>query len=277
MMASIATACHTEVVTVTLDLGQDGDLEEIRDRALAAGAVRAHVLDVREEFARDYVLPSLHARALHDGRDPMVSELVRPLVEKKLREIADIEEATGVVESFDTAASLWGRVGSAITPIPSAAGAPEVPAHVEVEFERGIPIGVNGVPLRLLELIESMAVIAAQHGVGRLERSDAPAAVVLHTAHSALETFVLSPDLAALKESLGVAYADIVRRGLWWTPMREALDAFNAKVQEQVTGSVRIQLSKGKYTILECKSPVARGRVAAARVDVPAAAAVRPS
>lgn len=85
-----------EVIAVTIDLGQGGDLEEVRDRALAAGAARAHVLDGREEFARDFIVPSLQADALYDDRYPLIDALGRSLVARKLVEIADIELATGV-------------------------------------------------------------------------------------------------------------------------------------------------------------------------------------
>jgi argininosuccinate synthase len=87
---------HAEVIAVTVDLGQGGDLEEIRDRALAAGAARAHVLDAREEFARDFIMPSLKADALYDDRYPLIDALGASLIARKLVEIADIEQATAV-------------------------------------------------------------------------------------------------------------------------------------------------------------------------------------
>jgi len=90
----LAERHDADIVTVTLDLGQGRELEEIRDRALATGAVRAHVLDVREEFAREYILPALQAGALYEGRYPMATALGRPLIAKKLVEIAAIEQTT---------------------------------------------------------------------------------------------------------------------------------------------------------------------------------------
>lgn len=259
-ISSIAEARDVEIVTVTLDLGQGRALEEVRDRALAGGAVRAHVLDVREEFARDYVLAALHAGALREGRDPMAVALARPLIGKKLMEIAAIEGARDVVDSSGMQANLWGRVGTSYRLTTSPESAPETPAEVEVSFERGVPAAVNGVPMALTELIEILAIIAGHHGVGRIDTSDtcseAPAAVVLHAAHNALETFVSLPELVRLKRESAVEYAALVCDGLWFTPRREALDAFNAKVQEQVTGSVRIKLLKGLHTIVECQSAV---------------------
>jgi argininosuccinate synthase len=136
--------------------------------------------------------------------------------------------------------------------------APDTPAYVEISFERGVPAAINGVPMALTELIESLSIIAGQHGVGRIavEESDlagarlrhvyeAPAAVVLHAALTALETSVLPREVTRLKRDRAAEYAHLVCSGLWFTPRREAMDAFNAKVQENVTGSVRITLFKG--------------------------------
>ena len=266
-ISSIARARDAEIITLTLDLGQGTDLEEVHDRALAAGAVRAHVLDVREEFARDYVLPSLHAGALHEGRDPLAAALARPLVGRKLGEIAAIEGAEAGIDVPGLHANLWGRVGGEYTLTKSPADAPDTPADVEIAFDRGVPASVNGVPMGLTELIDILAIIAGHHGVGRIEPgsgigdrgsgigcSEAPAAIVLHAAHTALETVVSTPELVRVKHELGVAYTGLVRDDLWCTPMREALDAFNARVQEQVTGAVRITLLKGRHTVVECRA-----------------------
>lgn len=260
-IASIAEARGADIVTLTLDLGQGTDLEDIRDRALAAGAVRAHVLDVREEFAREYILPALHAGALQDGRDPLAAALARPLIGRKLVEIGAIEQANDVIDASGVHANLWGRVGAAYTLTMSPADAPDAHAEVEIAFERGVPIGLNGVPMGLTELIEILSIIAGSHGVGRVEMAEqcgeAPAAIVLHAAHHGLETFVSVADLVRLKHQLAATYAGLIQEGLWSTPMREALDAFNGSVQKRVTGSVRIKLLKGVHTIIECRSPLA--------------------
>ena len=330
---------NAEIVAVTLDLGQGRELEEIRDRALATGAVRAHVVDGREEFARDYILPALQAGALYEGRYPMATALGRPLIAKKLVELAGIEQAPAIAHGctargndqmrIDTAVralnpairviapardwgmtredeieyvrrrnvpvpaaaaspyrtdtNLWGRsiecgaldnpwvepIEDIYTMTKAPADAPNAPAYVEINFERGVPVAVTGVPMALPDLIESLSIIAGQHGVGRLDRVEkdvigvasreiyeAPAAVVLHTAHKELEMFVSSSDLERLKQHLSARYADLIYNGLWFTPpMREALDAFNARVQEEVTGVVRIRLFKGRHTVVGRTSP----------------------
>ena len=299
---SLAEAYGAEIVTLTLDLGQGRDLEEIRDRALATGVARAHVLDVREEFAHDFVLPALQAGALHEGRDPMAAALARPLIAKKLLEIASIEQATAIahgctgvdrervdanvralnpdmrviaaaraaVPPQSTHSNLWGRayaVAESQTPSPKSqppAGTPDTPAYVEIAFERGVPSAINGVPMALTELIESLSIIAGQHGVGRIAVTEtdvtgaqmryayeAPAAVVLHAAHRALETSKWPRDLMRLQRDRATDYAHLVCDGLWFTPMREAMDALNATVQENVTGSVPITLFKGSLLMSE--------------------------
>lgn len=187
-IAAAAAARHAEIVTLTLDLGQGADLEEVRDGALAAGAVRAHVLDVREEFARDYVLPALHANALQ--HDPIALALAAQLVSRKLEEVAAIEGATPVAESVMVHSNLLGRQGATYTLTKTPADAPPSPAQVEIAFERGVPVAINGVPMGLTELIESLSIIAGHHGVGRIPMDgmcgEAPAAVVLVAAYTAL-------------------------------------------------------------------------------------------
>jgi argininosuccinate synthase len=156
----LASAFDAEVVTLTLDIGQSRELEGVRQAALAAGAVRAHVLDAREEFARECIV------ALQQEHTPTV----RALIARKLDEVAHIEGATAVVHAGvddDVEATLWER----------SPGKPELnePARLEIAFERGLPVSVNGVPMTLTELIESIATIA-----------DAPPAAIFQAAHEAL-------------------------------------------------------------------------------------------
>jgi len=250
---SLADAHQAEVVTLTLDLGSGRDLEEVRDRALAAGAARAHVIDAREEFVRDFVLPSLQASALQHGRDPMAAALAGPLVASKLAEVAAIEDARAVIDRSRTDDNLWGRRGDDYRLTKSPDQAPDTPAYVQIAFARGVPAAVNGVPMGMTELIESVSVIAGHHGVGRIEVVggaapacvEAPAAVVLHAAQTALESSVLPADVVSAKQERAAAYADLIANGLWFSPERETMDALNAGVQDKVTGSVRIRLFKG--------------------------------
>jgi argininosuccinate synthase len=327
-----------EVVTVTLDLGQARELADIRERALAFGAVRAHVIDVREEFIRDFIMPALQAGAVYEGGYPMATALARPLIAKRLVEIARMEEASaiahgcrgkgndqvrldvsarafdpsvqviaparswgmseteaveyarargievpGAVESpYSIDANLWGRSieGSVLedpwqeppdeifTLTRAPKDCPDEPAYVEIDFEGGLPLRAHGVEMSLLELIESLETIAGAHGIGRIdimenrlvgiksrEVYEAPAAVLLHAAHRELQDLVVARDMERLTRQLGRAYADLVYNGLWFSQMREAIDAFVRTIQPRVTGSVRLKLYKGGYRVVGRTSP----------------------
>ena len=297
------------VVTVTLDLGQSADLAEIRAHALSDGAVRAHVLDKRDEFATNIVLPSLKAGALSDQRYPMATALSRPLIGRSLVEIAAIEKTAFVSHgatsrdrrrlaqpiatlnpqlteiacaeevgfTVDEAPdnriddNLWGRTigrrgddGSGevddtlFTATKPLADTPAKPAHVEIEFERGAAVGINGVTMRFGELIESLKTIAGEHGVGRLDRIkvradgrrsralyEAPAAVVLHLAHAELWRFVSSESQQRFDTAVSLAYVEAIDRGEWYDPLRAGIDAYVNATSGQMTGTIRVRLFKG--------------------------------
>jgi argininosuccinate synthase len=209
-----------QVVALTLDVGQGGELEGVRQAALLAGAVRAHVLDARDEFAR-------HCLAVSLGDTPVSytpgRNLALPLIARKLIEIARIEgagivahggdeedqaEIETAVRALDASirvvaahaesvhaphtvhSTLWER-GTGVAPTPLPKPEPDAPARLEIAFEGGLPVSVNGIPMSLPELIESVSTIAGTHGVGRLTDTSgtavhAPAAVVLQAAHDAL-------------------------------------------------------------------------------------------
>ena len=316
-----------EVITVTLDIGQGRELTDVRERALALGAARAHVIDAREEFVREYILPALQAGALYERQYPLATALSAPLVAKRLIEIARMEGARTVAHgcpggndqvrlelslralepglkviapaclwgmtrqeamdyarnrniavpaaiqtAFSTDSNLWGRsIACGVLDDPwreppediytltrAAPDCPDEPAHIEIDFEGGVPVRVNGIDMTLLEMIESLETIAGAHGVGRIdmienrvvgtqsrEVYEAPAAVVLHAAHKEIEKLVVPRELDRLKHELARTYADLVYNGLWFSPTREAIDAFVATVQKRVAGSVRLKLFKG--------------------------------
>lgn len=339
-IAWLAERYGAEVIAVTLDVGQGRDLSDVRERALAVGATRAHVLDVREEFARDYILPALQAGALYEDRYPLATALSRPLIAKTLVDVARMEGARTIAhgcngkandelrfdlgvraldpgvevlaparmwgmsraEEIEYAKSrhitvpaggdgpytvdmnLWGRSierGSlddvwqespediyALTRSPR--NCPDEPAYVEIDFDKGVPVRANGIEMSLIELIESVETIAGSHGVGRIdmvenaasgaksrEIYEAPAAVVLHTAHTELEKLVVPRELERLGHDLGRAYADLVYNGRWFSPTREAIDAFMRTIQPRVTGSVRLKLFKGDCRVVGRRSPMA--------------------
>jgi argininosuccinate synthase len=212
-----------DIVALTVDVGQTDDLEEVRARALACGAVRAHVIDARETFARDYVLPAMRPGSV----GVPVARLADPLIARTLAEVAVIEHADAVAHAAeDTSldrhlaavdpsrrvvalAHEWAAAGVRvidyarsrhvpgvvdrrdrhllIRPVVAAARAPESDAHLDVALHAGVPAALNGVPMMLDELIESLSLITGHYGVGDGEHPTAPAAVVLRAAYAAAE------------------------------------------------------------------------------------------
>lgn len=322
---------HAEIVAVTMDLGQERDLEAVRDRALASGAVRAHVLDLREAFAGRHVLPALKADALYDDRSPMTAALARPLIASQLVEIAEIEQTRTVAHGgggngkrvaldvliralapklkiltpardsgmsrdemfayarqhgipsrapagpYRAELNLWGRAIACHLPgdewreppdeiytmTRAARECPDEPAYVDVAFERGVPAAINGVALPMMELVASLGTIASAHGVGRIdlveyrmgssrlrEVAEAPAAVLLYAAHRELRKAVSPRELERFSRTVSAEYADIVHAGLWFSPLRTALDRFVDAVNERMTGTVRLKLFKGAFSIV---------------------------
>lgn len=185
----IAEKYAADIVTLTLDLGAGGELQEIHERALAIGAVRAHVIDVREEFADGYLLPALQAGAL-DASSRTLETLARPLIAKKLVEIARIERATAVAHGAAADSGLDTFI-HALAPDLRVVGRSEGPAldngaDVEIAFDRDVPVAINGVPMSLTELIESLTVIATQHGFEAAKHfAGTPAIAVLQAAFNA--------------------------------------------------------------------------------------------
>lgn len=312
----LAERHRADVVTVTLDLGESNELADIRRRAIDEGAARAHVLDVRDEFVRDYVMPSLKAGALADGRYPLSTALTRPIIARKLVEIAAIENATVVAHGcvgrdiarigkalktiapdlqamafaaepdFDRAAlddtadrvdaNVWGRTirrhgdDGATAPPESAfrrtkplEETPSIPAYVDILFERGAPSGHSGVTMTFPELIDSLATIAGEHGVGRLDHIkvrpdgtrtralyEAPAAVVLHLAHAELWRYVSSESQQRFDVAVSAAYVEAIDRGEWFDPLRSGIDAYVEATSQQMTGSIRVRLFKGAARVV---------------------------
>jgi argininosuccinate synthase len=348
-IAWLAEQYAAEVIAVTLDLGQGRELTDVRERALTVGAARAHVLDVRDEFANDYILPALQAGALYEDRYPLATALSRPLIARKLVDVARMEGASVIAHGCNGKANdelrlelgvralepsmtvlaparIWGMTRDALLayakarhiPIPADSpytvdtnlwgrsiergvledlwqespediyaltraphDCPNEPAYIEIEFEQGVPLRANGVEMPLVELIESLETIAGAHGVGRIdmvenaaaggksrEIYEAPAAVLLHTAHGELEKLVVPRDLERLGHELGRAYADLAYNGRWFSPTREAIDAFMRTIQPRVTGAVRLKLFKGDCRVVGRRSPLA---LAATEPDAPSA------
>ena len=329
-----------EVVAVTVDVGQPVDLEKVRAKAKASGAVRAYVADAKKEFAEEFIAPALRANALYEGIYPLSTALARPLIARHLVEVARKEEAGYVAHGctgkgndqvrfdlsttslapelevvaparewgmsredeiafarehgipveatkaspYSTDENLWGRSvecgileDPAVEPPEEAYGwtcapsdAPAKPEYVNITFQQGIPVAVNGRRAPLHELIATLNRTAGAHGVGRIDHLESrvvgiksrevyecPAAVVLIAAHQALEALVLPRDLLDFKRSVDQRYALLIYDGLWFTPLKAALDAFVASTQERVSGEVSMKLYKGSAHVAGRRSPLA--------------------
>ena len=310
-----------EVIAVAVDVGQGGDFEAIRQRALAAGAVEAVVVDAREEFARDFVAPALKANAKYEGKYPLVSALSRPVIVKHMvaaarehgadavshgctgkgndqvrfevstRALApDLEniaparvwgltreqsieyaERFGIPitvtkrSPYSIDQNLWGRtIECGVLEDPWEAPPEEVfelttPSATEavemvIRFDQGVPVAIDDRALPLHELIGEVTRVVGSYGWGRIdmvenrrvgiksrEVYECPGALALLMAHADLEDLTLERDLAHEKARLEPRYAELVYDGLWFSPLKEALDAFVDESQRFVTGEVRLR------------------------------------
>jgi argininosuccinate synthase len=313
-----------EVIALAVNVGQEGgsDLEDVRERALAAGAVEAVVADVREEFASDFLVPALKANAMYEGRYPLVSALSRPVIVKHLVAAAREHGADAVAHGctgkgndqvrfevstralapdLDVVApvrgwgmtredcilyaydhgipitatkeklysiddNLWGRaIECGEMEDPWAVPPPGVwslttptatePRDLVIGFDAGVPVALDGQALPLVELIENVGEIVGSYGWGRIdmvenrrvgiksrETYECPASLALILAHADLESITLERDLAREKARLEPRYAELIYDGLWFSPLKQALDAFVDESQSSVTGEVRLHL-----------------------------------
>ena len=320
-----------EVIAVAAEVGQGGeDLEEVRKRALACGAVESEVLDLRDEFADGYCLPALRANALYMDRYPLVSALSRPVIVKALVEAArrhgadtvahgctgkgndqvrfevgigalapdlDVlapvrdagmtrDEAIAFAERnglpidvsgrspYSIDQNLWGRAvetgfledpwNSPIEELYSYTADPAVPREpdeVLIRFDAGVPTAVDGRPVSVRQAIEELNRRAGAQGIGRLdmvedrlvgiksrEVYEAPGAIALLAAHREIEDLTVERDLRRFTHGVQQRWTELVYDGLWFSPLKRALDAFIDSAQEQVTGEVRLRLHGGVAT-----------------------------
>ncbi|PSL41097.1 argininosuccinate synthase [Planomicrobium soli] len=327
-----------DVVAVCLDIGEGKDLNFIKQKALQVGAVESYMIDAREEFANEYALISMQAHTLYEGKYPLVSALSRPLISKKLVEIAEETGSTAVAHGctgkgndqvrfevsikslnpnlevvapvrawawsrdeeiayakehnvpipvnldspFSIDQNLWGRANECgVLEDPWAAppeeaydvtnaleNTPNTPDIVEIEFVNGVPTQLNGVSYTFAKLILELNEIAGKHGVGRIDHVEnrlvgiksreiyeAPAAMTLIAAHKELEDITLVKEMAHFKPVIEKKLTELIYEGLWFSPLRIALEAFLKETQVFVNGTVRVKLFKGHAIIEGRKSP----------------------
>lgn len=328
-----------EVIAMAADLGQGEELAPLREKAVKSGASKIYIEDVKREFVENYIFPTLKAGAVYEGKYLLGTSMARPLIAKKLVEVAKREGAEAVShgatgkgndqvrfelavkalapelkiiapwrewdirsreDAIDYATArgiavpvtkdrpysmdrnLWhlshegadledpwnespSDVLLMITPPEKA---PDKPAYVKIEFERGVPVKLDDQALDPVTLIERLNSIAGENGVGIVDMVEnrlvgmksrgvyeTPAGTVLFAAHRELELLTLDRATLHFKEIVASRYAELVYDGVWFAPIREALDSFVDSTQRTVTGTVIMKLYKGNCTPAGSKSP----------------------
>src|SRR6266849_3808791 len=328
---------NLDVITLTIDVGNDRDLPAIAARAEEIGAVKTLVVDARADFVRYFVWPALQAGAIYEGQYPLATALARPLIARLLVEVARAEGAIARAHgctgegndqvrfdvSINTLApdmkiiapvrewsmtreneianaaehgipvpvtnaspysvdqNLWGRsIECGVLEDPWAEPPAEVyawtadpdtsdlePTYHEITFKRGIPVALDGEEIDGVALIETLNRQAGKYGIGRIDHVEdrlvgiksreiyeAPAAIVLHSAHRALETLNLSRDQICFKEIVAGEYARLIYNGQWYSALHQDLAAYVQSTQRFVGGTVRVKLSRGHCQVVGRKS-----------------------
>lgn len=339
MLTWLKETYDCEVICYTADVGQNEELDGLEDKALAAGASKAIIEDLREEFARDFVFPAVQANAVYEGVYLMGTALARPLIGRRMAEIADAEGAEAVAHGatgkgndqirFELACygvnphirivapwRFWDFKGRTDLinyahekniPVTSTVEkpfsmdrnlmhisfeggvledpwtepprdtylltrpldeTPDTPEEIVIDFEQGVPVGLNNRRYSPAALVEELNVIAGRHGVGRVDVVEnryvgiksrgvyeTPGTTLLHIAHRAVESLALDREVMLLREELMPKFSSMVYRGYWYSPEGELLRKVVAETQKEVTGSARLRLFKGSARLLGRKSP----------------------
>jgi len=329
-----------EVIAMAADVGQGDELEPLNEKAIKTGASKIFIEDLREEFITDFIWPTLKASAVYEGKYLLGTSFARPIIAKRLCEIAEREGAVAISHGatgkgndqvrFEFTAKALAPHLKIIAPwriwdiksredaidYASARGiplpvtkknnyskdknlwhlshegmdledpanepnyenlleimvspemAPDKATYVEIDFEKGIPVGIDSVKLPPIELMDKINAIAAANGVGIVDMVEnrlvgmksrgvyeTPGGTVLYAAHRELELLTLDRETLHYKEGVAAKFAELVYFGLWYTPLRESLSAFVDSTQETVTGKVRMKLYKGNCMPAGTTSP----------------------
>lgn len=330
---------NCEVIAACADLGQGDELEPVHDKALKTGASKCYIMDLKEEFISDYVWPTVKAGAVYEKKYLLGTSSARPLIAKKLVEIAEKEGADAIAhgatgkgndqvrfelsvkalapqlaiiapwrewelrsrdQEIDYAAAhnipipvshdhdysmdrnMWhlSHEGSdledpwnapkdelfIVTNIPEKA--PDKPEYVELEYVEGVPVSVNGEKLSPAKLVEKLNEIGIRNAVGITDMVEDrlvgmksrgvyenPAGAIIYYGHNDLENLCLDRATQSFKQQVSIRYSELVYDGMWFSPLREALDAFVNETQKTVTGTVRMKLYKGNIYSAGVKSP----------------------
>lgn len=328
-----------DIIAVCCNAGQREDYDAIEKKAYTTGASKSYILDIQEEFVTDYIWPTLKAGAIYENDYLLGTSMARPLMAKKLVEIAEAEGAYIIAHGctgkgndqvrFETTIKALNPAIKIIAPwriwdfqsredlieyakahnIPIAQTAekiysrdeniwhisheggnlenpwnehkddihvlsvpveqaPDEPTFVEVNFEQGIPVAVDGEKMDAVKILETLNKLGSANGVGTIDIIEnrlvgmksrgvyeTPGGTILYKAHATLEKLILDRDTMQYKNIVAQKYAQLVYDGLWFTPVREAISAFVDSTQKDVTGTVKIKLYKGSAIPVASKSP----------------------
>ncbi len=328
----------TDVIAFCADLGQGEDLRAVRNKALAIGASKVHVEDLRETFVKDYVFPMLRANAVYEGCYLLGTAIARPLIARRQMEIAQREHARAVSHgatgkgndqirfeftytainpriaiiapwrewSFQSRSQLirfarqrkipviatrakpysmdlnlfhvsyeggiledpWKAPPESIFQMTvSPERAPNTPQHIEITYERGDPVAVNGTRLSPARLLARLNQLGGRHGIGRMDIVEnryvgiksrgvyeTPGGTILHVAHRGMESLTMDREVLHLRDSLISRYAELVYYGYWFAPERVMIQRAMDDAQRTVHGTVRLKLYKGNVMVTGRKS-----------------------
>lgn len=328
-----------DVIAACMDVGEGKDLNFIHDKALKVGAVESYVLDCKKEFAEIFVGAAIKGNLYYENKYPLVSALSRPLIAKKLVEVAKQTGAAAIAHGctgkgndqvrFEVAIhalapeieviapvrewhwsreaeiqyaaehnipipadldnpysidmNLWGRaIEAGILENPwntcpedaffmteSVENAPDTADYIEIDFEEGLPVALNGQKMELYALINEVNILAGKHGIGRIDHIEnrlvgiksrefyeCPGAITILKAHKDLEDLTFVRELAHFKPVIENELSNLIYNGLWFNPATQALIAYLDETQKCVTGTVKVKLFKGNATAVGRKSPV---------------------
>ena len=329
---------NPEVICYCCNLGQDDELSGLEAKAIASGASKCYVEDMREVFVRDYLFPLLRSGATYERLYLLGTSVARPLIAKRQAEIALLEDADAVAhgctgkgndqvrfeltymainprlrviapwrewnirsreDALEYAAEFNIPVSATLRSIYSRdrniwhmsheggvledpwqepeepmytltvapEQAPDQAEYVEIGFERGTPVSVDGAALGPVALLTRLNELGGRHGVGRIDLVEnrlvgmtshgvyeTPGGTILRVAHQGLEQITLDRDTLHYKDVVAQRYAEVVYNGQWFTPLREALEAFFDVTQQHVTGVARVKLYKGSASLVGRKA-----------------------
>ncbi len=318
-----------EIIAFCADIGQEEELDGLTEKALRTGAAKCIIEDLREEFARDFIFPMFQAGAIYEGQYFLGTSIARPLIAKRMVEIARAESAEAIAhgatelkmiapwrvqkfrQQFPGRTEMIAFANENKIPVEASVSkpysmdrnllhisyesgvledpwfdasspqmrdmyklsaapedAPNEAEHVDLAFDAGNCVAVNGMSLSPLGVMQTLNKLGGKHGIGRVDIVEnrfvgmksrgvyeTPGGAILHFAHRQMETLTMDREVMQLRDSLIPKYSTLVYDGFWFSPEREALQALVTETQRDVTGVVRLKLYKGNIIIAGRKSP----------------------